>query len=103
MPGKGANSVSPTSHAEFLNSGVGTAPPRARAPLDHDAVMAIADATGEVLWQSAGMQRRLGAARPDGRSCCELLACQANTAHHEVCCLTELALAGGMPAAGAWR
>jgi DNA-binding SARP family transcriptional activator len=65
--------------------------------------MAIADPAGEVLWQSAAMQRRLGATQPEGRSCCELFACEANTAHHEVRCLTELALAGGMLTNRPWR
>jgi DNA-binding SARP family transcriptional activator len=96
--------VNSTPHAQARKSRARAAPDGGAAPLDHDgAVMAIADPAGRVLWQSAAMQRRLGALGPGGRTCCELFACAANTAHREVRCLTRLALAGGSLADRPWR
>jgi DNA-binding SARP family transcriptional activator len=96
--------VNSTPHADARKSRVRSAPEGGAAPLDHDgAALAIADPQGAVLWQSAALRRRLERARPGARTCCELLACRANTAHREVRCLTRQALAGGSLEARPWR
>jgi DNA-binding SARP family transcriptional activator len=64
----------------------------------HQRCLALVDAEGTLLWCSAGLQERLAAAgRPcaEPSSCCEVLACAANTGTGGERCLTRLALADG--------